>query len=227
MKRTAARAALTLITGALPWAARRRLLERVCGYELAPSSRIGLGWIEAERIVLGDGARIGHLSVFRRLELIELGDHAATAGLNWVASHARSLPPDRWRNGGPASGSALVLGRHAVLTARHYLDCTHRIELGEFSAVGGWRSVLLTRAIDLADGEPYAAPITIGRYCIVAAGCVAMPGAMLPDHCLLGARSLLGVGLTETHRLCAGSPARPIRRLAPTAAWFTRTHGVN
>ena len=208
-----ARAACVLLTGLLPWGVRRAVLNSVFGYEIAQSSSIGLSWIEARRLVMGDGARIGNLNVFRGLDLLQLGDHAVTGGLNWVAGEA-------------APTGELVLGPHSAVTARHYIDCTSRVEIGEFATVAGWRSVLLTRGVDLASGTVYAAPISIGRYCFVGSSCVVLPGAQLPDYSVLGAASVLRAGLTDTYRLYAGSPARPLRAVAPNVGYFARREGV-
>ena len=50
-----------------------------------------------------------------------------------------------------------VMGRHAALTSRHYVDCSNRVDIGEFTTVAGARSQILTHAIDFTrmnSGDP-------------------------------------------------------------------------
>lgn len=208
----------------LPWWLRRRLLQRLYGYRLHPQSRIGLAWVYPRRLVMGDGTRIGHLTVVKGLDELLMEEHASIGRLNWISGYPSGLPPhfahqsDRWPE--------LALGAHAAITNRHIIDCTDRISIGAFATVAGFRSQLLTHSINLETCRQEARPISVGDYCFVGTACTLLGGANLPDHCVLGAHSLLNKSFTETHRLYAGVPAAPRRELAPDLAYFKRKTGV-
>ena len=54
---------LRLCVVLLPWFLRRRVLVKCFGYEIHPSARIGLSFVFPKRLVLREGAVIGHLCV--------------------------------------------------------------------------------------------------------------------------------------------------------------------
>jgi acetyltransferase-like isoleucine patch superfamily enzyme len=67
--------------------------------------------------------------------------------------------------------------------------------------------------------------VRIGERCFVGTNCVILGGSVLPDFCVLGAKSLLNKALTETHTLYGGVPAREVQKLAPDSAYFHRSQG--
>ena len=60
----------------LPWPLRRRLLEKYFGYDLHPTSRIGLAWVRPNRLILESNSRIGHLTVCKGLDLLWLKENS-------------------------------------------------------------------------------------------------------------------------------------------------------
>lgn len=208
---------------ALPWGLRRRVLERLFGFSIHPTSRIGCAWIAPRHLVMEANSRIGHLTFCKGLDLLHLGPGAIIGQLNWItgfpSGHARHFAhqPDR--------RPELILEAHAGISSRHFLDCTARIRIGAFATVAGFRSQLLTHSIDLAAGRQSAEPIEIGEYCFVGTDSVLLGGSQLPHHCVLGAKSLLNKPLTEPYRLYAGTPAAEIKELAHDLGYFCRAEG--
>jgi len=119
----------------------------------------------------------------------------------------------------------LRLGSHAAITKHHHLDCTSAIDIGAFTTIAGYRSQFLTHSIDLQRNRQDAAPISIGAYCFVGTAVVILGGASLPDKSVLGAKALLNKSLSVPGTLYAGVPARAIRPIDPSAAYFTRQRG--
>lgn len=217
--RTLLRAMLVL----LPWSLKRALLQRLYGYQLHRASRIGLAWVFPRQLVLGERARIGHLTVCKGLERLELGERASIGRLNWITGY-------------PLGGSAhfahltarnpqLLLGEHAAITNRHIIDCTESITIGAYATVAGYRSQLLTHSIDLAECRQDAKPIRIGRYAFVGTACTVLGGTSVPDYSVVAANSLLHGVYEEPYRLYAGVPARAVAELDPQMKYFTRTEG--
>ena len=173
----------------LPWRMRRTFLERQFGYSIHPDSRIGFAWILPRRLVMEEGARIGHFTLCKNIDLLHLGAHAIVGQLNWItgfpigASRHFAHQPDR--------RPELIVETHAGISSRHFIDCTARVRIGAFATVGGFRSQLITHSIDLEEGRQTSEPIEIGEYCFVGTNSVVLGGSNLPHHSVLGAQSLL------------------------------------
>lgn len=207
----------------LPWGMRRALLEKLFGFSIHPTSRIGLAWVLPRRLVMGEYSRIGHFTLCKNIDLLHLGAHAIIGQLNWItgfpSGHGRHFAnqPDR--------RPELIVETHAGISSRHLIDCTARVRIGAFATVGGFRSQLITHSIDLEAGSQSAEPIEIGEYCFVGTNCVMLGGTSLPHHSVLGAQSLLNKKWTEPYRLYGGVPAKPLKELSQELEYFRRTEG--
>jgi acetyltransferase-like isoleucine patch superfamily enzyme len=207
----------------LPWPLRRRALQWIYGYRIHPTASIGWSWIFPEQLRMGEGARIGHLNVAIHLRRLDLAPHALIERSNWITGFPHG--DRRHFTHLPARDPALVLGEHSAVTKHHHLDCTDRISIGAFAIIGGYRSQLLTHAIDLERCRQDAAPIAVGEYSFVGTNVVILGGACLPPRSVLGAKALLNKAHSEPLWLYAGVPARPIQPISPAAEYFQRTTG--
>jgi hypothetical protein len=207
----------------LPWSMRRSLLEKQFGYQLHPTSRIGLAWIFPKRLVLEAGAEIGHLTVCKHLDLLHLKAHSSIGRGNWItgfpSGDSRHFAAEKDRR------PELIVGEHSAITNRHLIDCTSAVTVGSFTTVAGFQTQFLTHTIDLELNRQSSRPIRIGDYCFVGTNCVVLGGSALPDYSVLGAKSLLNKTLTESHQLYGGVPAKPLHKLSPDLAYFHRTTG--
>lgn len=214
---------LCLLVILLPWPLRRRVLNAWFGYQIHPGARIGLSWIYPRKLVMAEGARIGHLTVAVHLERIEMGRRSIIERGNWITG----FPLGGARHFAHCAGRdpALILGEESAITKGHHFDCTARIEIGAFATVAGYGSQFLTHGIDLVASRQDAAPISIGAYCFVGTDVVVLGGARLPARSVLGAKALLNKAYAEEGWLYAGVPARPVRPMPPGAAYFKRAEG--
>lgn len=214
---------LALFSMFLPWPWRRALLRKVFGYEIADGCRIGLSLIYPRKLVMKPGAHIGSLTICKDIDLVELGEEASIGNLTWITgypsgtrghfAHQTDRKPE------------LILGPHAAITNRHLVDCTAAIHVGAYATFAGFASQLLTHSINLETSRQEAYPITIGEYCFVGTNCVLLGGSALPSHSVLGAKSLLNAAYTDPYYLYAGVPAKPIKPLPETLAYFQRQTG--
>ena len=117
------------------------------------------------------------------------------------------------------------MGEHSAITHRHLIDCTNSVVIGKFTTFAGFQSQILTHSIDIENNCQSSAPVRVGDYCFVGTNSVFLGGSALPDYCVLGAKSLLNKGFTETHQLYGGVPAQPIKKLPPDWKYFTRSEG--
>lgn len=208
----------------LPWRLRRVLLVRLYGYHLHPRCRIGLAWIYPKHLVMGEGARIGHLTVAKGMDLLSMGEQASIGRLNWITGYPSGKPPHFAHQ--PARRPELEMAPHSGVTNRHIVDCTDRIFIGSFSIIAGFRSQLLTHSINIATNRQESRPIVIGRYCFLGTASTLLGGAVLPDYCVLGANSLLNKAFTVTHRLYGGVPALELGELDADLPYFRRDNVV-
>ncbi len=207
----------------LPWPLRRHWLQRCFGYSIHPRARIGLAWVFPETLEMGEGSSIGHATVVKGLRLLRLGAQASIGRGCWITGFPRGAA--RHFQHQPERRPELIVGAHSAITNRHLIDCTASVVLGEFTTFAGFASQILTHSIDLAASRQSSAPVTIGNYCFVGTNSVLLGGAILPDHCVLGAKSLLNKPLTETHTLYGGVPAVALKKLPPNLGYFLRQEG--
>lgn len=224
MGRTASRVIAALVLF-LPWPVRRRVLERVFGYSLHPSSHIGVAWVYPENLVLCAHARIGHLTVCKGLQRVTLEPFATIGRLNWITGFPASADGTGHFAGELDRKPELIVREHAAITNRHIVDCTNSVTIGRFSTVAGFRTQILTHSVVLAASRQGSRPVLIGEYCFVGTASVLLPGSSLPSHSVLGAGSVLTCAQTEPYHLYSGVPARPVRALAPDLAYFSRLEG--
>ena len=215
---------LRITITALPWPLKRLLLQRLFGYQLDPSARIGLAWVYPRRLRMAAGSRIDALTVAINLDLLELGAMASIGRGNWITGFPSGTDSLHFTHQ-PERCGELLLGDHAAITKNHHIDCTNRVTIGPFTTIAGYHSQLLSHSIDLQHNRQHSEPISIGAYCFVGSNCVILGGSVLPDQCVLGALSLLNKPLSETWCLYGGQPARRLKPIDPNAAYFSRSNG--
>jgi carbonic anhydrase/acetyltransferase-like protein (isoleucine patch superfamily) len=217
------RSLLRLIIVLSPWRLKRLLLRSLYGYELDPTSRIGLAWVFPRRLVMGPHSSIGHLTVCKGLELLSLGEHSIIGRLNWISAYPLNRPPHFQHRADRKP--QLLIGEHAAITHRHIVDCTEEVVIGAYATVAGYRSQILTHSVDLDECRQDAKPVRIGRYSFIGTACTILGGAVVPDHSVLAAHALLNKAFEEGYRLYAGVPARAVSNLDPAMKYFTRQTG--
>jgi carbonic anhydrase/acetyltransferase-like protein (isoleucine patch superfamily) len=206
-----------------PWPLKRWLLQHLYGYQLHRSSRIGFAWVFPRRLVMERNARIGHLTVCKGLELLQLGECASIGRLNWVSAYPLGQPPHFMHIEGRKP--ELLVGEHAAITHRHIIDCTEQVVIGRFTTLAGFRTQVLTHSIDLRECRQHAAPVNIGCCVFIGTACTILGGTIVPDYCVVGANALLNDRYEGSHQLLAGVPAKPVAKLDPALKYFTRTEG--
>jgi acetyltransferase-like isoleucine patch superfamily enzyme len=215
---------LYVLTAALPWWLRRRVLAHVFGYELHPTSYISrLSIVLPSKLLMDKNARIGSFNVCKGMDVVSLGEYASIGRLNWISGFpsgtSRHFSDQKDRR------PELMLGEHAAITNRHLIDCTDSVRIGRFATFAGFRSQILTHSIDLNLCRQSSKPVTIGEYCFVGTACVLLGGSALPGYSVLGAGSVLNKPHFETHRLYAGTPAACVKTLPSGMLYHQRSRG--
>ena len=208
----------------LPWPVKRSLLQRMFGYTLAPNAFIGLAWIYPRKLCMKERSRIDSFTVAVNLDLLQLGKCATIGRNNWITGFPSATKSNHFSHQ-PSRSSALVLEAHSAITKNHHIDATNRILIGSFTTIAGYYSQFLTHSVDFYNCRQHSSPIIIGSYCFVGTNSVILGGSILPDNSILGAFSLLNKPLTQEWCLYAGHPAKYIKPIDRSSAYFSRTDG--
>lgn len=201
----------------LPSRARRFVHTRLLGYDIHPTATVGRSFIDVDRLVMGEGARIGHLVAIRGCEEVRLGAEAVIHLLVWVNAVRAStgyFP-------GVDRRPALIMGDHALITVMHFIDACDLVDLADFACLAGYGSIVQTHAVDTDALKQATAPIRIGHHSLVATRALLLPGAEVPDCSIVAAGSVVGRPL-KGNRVFAGMPARGVRDVDLDAPLFSR-----
>lgn len=207
----------------LPNAIKKWVMNRFCGSNIHPSACIGFSFIRVRKLVMGEGARIGHFTLVRNLELFELQEKASVGNFNQFTAMPLGSTvhfteeKDRY--------PSLVLGAHSAIVSRHYFDCNNAIDIGHHTIVAGRNTLFYTHGININLNCQQTQPIKIGSYCMLGAATVVLKGAVLPDYSVLAANSTLSKAHEETFSIYSGVPAVPVKNLDKSAKYFHREEG--
>jgi len=214
--------AAQIILFCFPWRLRRWALSTLLRFELHPTSKIGFSIVRAQKVRLARGARIGHLNLITKLELLDLGEESIISNLNYiygVKKGAGLFESVLFRE------SALVLGQHSAVTSRHLIDCTDRVTFGPFCTLAGYRSTVLTHSVNFRENTQECGPINVGEYSFIGTNCVLLRDADIPPRCLVAAGSVVTSKKLESDSVIGGVPARVIRDVPDDWRHFSRTEG--
>lgn len=197
------------------------LLRAVLGWEVPPTARVGLClFVRVGRVALGSGACLASFSVYRDLELLAIGNDSGIGHWNYVTAARELRTPALKATPGTSAGS-FVMDDHAVITSRHYIDCSGGVSVGAYTVMAGVRSTVISHEVDVARSEQTIAAVRIGGHSLIGSNVAIVPGARIPDGSLIAMGSVVSGELSASETLYAGVPARPIRALGP-AAFFRR-----
>jgi acetyltransferase-like isoleucine patch superfamily enzyme len=205
----------------LPWVLKRALLQWFLGYQLHPDARIGLSWVDAVHVELDAKARIGHLNMIRRLDLLRMDAGAEIVSFNWITAIGHNPAQTHDWDGRRLE---LLLGVGAAVMYFHFIDCTTTVRLGEFTWLAGVRSTIYTHQYTPSELLSTCAPVTVGGYTMLNGNCTIVAGTHIGERCVLAGMSFANGDLLEPLTLYGGTPARALRRLDENGNWFDPAH---
>ena len=175
---------------------------------------------------MGPGASIGPLNVIRDLEELRLAEGASIATRNWITGLPRCAEPaDDVFPHSPNRRPSLVMGKHAMITVAHDIDCSDRVEIGDYSSLAGFRCTILTHSLNLVRDRFVTGPVEIGAHSAVMSGSTLLSGTRVPPRCIVSAGSVVNTPLTEELTFYSGNPAEAVRSLPDTLGFFHRGEG--
>jgi len=117
------------------------------------------------------------------------------------------------------------MGKHAMVTVAHEIDCSDRVEIGDFSGLVGFRCTILTHSLNLVRDRFATGAVVIGHHTAVMSGSTLLSGMRVPSRCVVSANSVVNTPLTEELTFYSGNPAEAVRTLPETLAYFHRGEG--
>ena len=206
----------------LPWKIRRCILNKFYHYKIHPSAHIGLSYIYPEHLIMGEGAKIGHLNVAIHLELIQMDKNSSISQKNWITGFP--LKDKSNFQDFPNRKPYLIMKEDSSITKQHHIDCTDMVIVGEFTTIAGYGTQILSHSFSLEKNSQACAPIQIGHHCWVGTRSIILPGSVLPPQSVLGAGAVLQRKYTESFVLYGGVPAKYIKKMDETYEFFHRTY---
>jgi acetyltransferase-like isoleucine patch superfamily enzyme len=201
-----------------------RILLNGTKFRIDKSAKIGLSWIEIERLSLGAGARIGHFNVLR-IRALEADQQSYLSHLNrLVGPYSIRLAAQAGignRNQivrSPANSdtdAVLSLGTWAKVTSGHYLDMTSSISVGDYSTIAGFGCQLWTHGYIHAerglDRYRIDGSIEIGSNVYIGTMCFISMGVSIVDGAIVGGGTSVAKDLSQPC-LYVSSPIRCLPR---------------
>jgi acetyltransferase-like isoleucine patch superfamily enzyme len=208
---------ILLLAPVLPQPVKQALYRRALGWKIGKNVSIGISYIDAREVSIMDGAKIGHLNVFRRLRRLTLASGAHVRHSNQIigASH-----------GFPRAASTFIMDEGSAVMGHHYIDCPGTVEIGEGTVIGGADTQIWSHTLVVVRGgfEMVTGTVRIGKGVYVGARATILAESV-PDGAVVAAGSVVNKSFPgqDCRLLIAGNPATVRKRYEGTDASGTET----
>lgn len=196
----------------------------VLKYKIGNNVKIGLSILMVKNLTIGNYSRIGNFTVIKGLELVDVGDYSSIGSLNWITGFPIGTGSRHFSSEANRVPS-LIIGNNSAITARHIIDCTSQIKIGNYTTFAGWRSQMMTHSINLEYCEQRSLPIVIGDYCFIGTKSTILGGSVVPNNCVVAANSMYALQASEEWVIYGGVPAKKIKSIPKNWKYFNREHG--
>jgi serine acetyltransferase len=207
----------------LPSRVKAQLGRLLLGWDIHPTARIGHSVILVQKLSMGPGSSIGHFNVVKDLEVLELGEGASISSRNWIVGFRRSadLETDVFPHS-PNRRPELIMGKYAMITVAHDIDCSDTVVIGDYSSLAGYHCTILTHSLNLVRGRFVTGPVEMGDHSAVMSDSVLLSGTKVAARSVVSAGSVVNTPLKSELTFYSGNPAEPVRSLPETLGFFHR-----
>lgn len=206
----------------LPWCIKKYIYKYFFHYKIGKSCKIGISFVCPLELEMEDGATIGHFNRIYHIQLLKMGKNSIISRGNTITGHIKNDNSYRHR---PNRKSILIVGKESAITINHHLDCTDKIEIGDFTTIAGMNSQYMTHSINLVKSYQDCYPIKIGNYCFLGSNVVVLGNFVLPNYSVLAACSFSKQSFIDEFSLYGGIPAHKIKQLDKSYRYFSRENG--
>jgi len=198
-------------------------LRKILGFSIGDNVKIGRSLILVKNACIGDGVYIGDFTVIKGLDVLKMGRSSRIGKFNWITAFPSNSTKHFLEE--VDRKTHLIIGEEAAITSRHIIDCTDSVTIGKYSTFAGFRSQILTHAIDIYTNRQRSYPVKIGDYCFVGTGSIFLPGSELPSYSVAAAGAVFTKKHDELYGIYGGVPATFKSKIVGDPKYFIRTKG--
>lgn len=211
------RKVLVILAIFLPQPIKQVIYHRLLKWQIGRGVRIGLSYLDARHVVLGDNVRIGHFNIIRGVKRLSVGDGTYIANFNQM--FGASYP--NW-------ASELKIGKQVNFMSRHFVDVCGPVCIGDRAVIGGRDTQFWSHTRTLINGVPSLEPtsVCIGDDVYIGARAMLI-SCDVPAGAVVGAGSVVTKSFApEACRLLiAGNPASIRKRYHTPSAEESLVNG--
>lgn len=215
------RALLGLVLGLLPASPIKNRLLNLLGHDVHPTAVIRpVFLVNVDRLEVGAGSLIRNWNLFRNLRVARIGldTHIGPSNIIWANRKYRYAEVTN-----PELVGVFEIGKRALITRHHHIDATGGCIIGDWSAMAGRKSTVLTHSYEPMSHTMGCAPTRISECSFMANQSIMGMGAVLPPRSVLAMGGVLMPGATQEDTLYGGVPAKPLK--ADITAWKIFDYG--
>ena len=209
---------LAMLVIVLPQRLKRLVGRLLLGWDIHPTARIGPSVILVRRLTMGPHSHIGPFNLIRDLDELRLDEGASIASRNWI----KGMPPGVFYEEAVERDPSLVLGKHAMISVSHHIDCADRVELKDYAAIAGFNCVVLTHSLNFVNDRFATGSVVLHERAVLLSGSTLMMGTGIPARSIVSAGSVVTVRLTAEQTFYRGNPAEAVRELPSNLRFFKR-----
>lgn len=170
----------------------------IYGWKIEKNVRIGLSFIDAEKVILKRNVRIGHFNTIKQLKRFEIGENSSLMNHN------------RFINGKEKWDNAFIVGENCGITSRHLFDSGGGIYIGNDVIIAGAATQIWSHEVRKGT---IPRPVYIGSNIYIGASVLIAPGANIPSNSIVGLGTVVPSKLVaEEGSLIVGNPAQTKKR---------------
>jgi acetyltransferase-like isoleucine patch superfamily enzyme len=173
------------------------LYRKLLRWKIGKGVRIGLSWIDAEHVNIGDNVKIGHLNVFRNLRQLELGASSYILNHNTVTAGLYS----GWSR-------SLRIGAGTGIMSGHFFDASGDINISDHAVIAGRSTQIWTHEKKGGEGGLVTYPVHVGPNTYVAASVLIAPGVSIGAFCVVALGCVVKKNIYEDHVILIGNPTQ-------------------
>jgi GT2 family glycosyltransferase/acetyltransferase-like isoleucine patch superfamily enzyme len=199
---------LLLMAVFLPGPLKRQWYRRLFGWRIGARVRIGLSYLDAAEVELGDDVSIGHFNVVQRVQRFVVGRDTHILNFNTFSGSPYTDPG--WVR-------SVTIGPMSSIMSRHFFDVAGELVIGPRVTLAGRDSQLWTHTMVEEGGRTRLIPaaLHLGAGCYIGARSTLL-FCTLPEGCLVGAGSVVTKSFEAAagRLVIAGNPAA-VRKTYP------------
>lgn len=173
------------------------------GWTIGERSKIGLTYIDAEKVAIGNDVYIGHFNIFQRIKNLEIGNNCYFGKFNQFSGADITYPEESGWN------RQLILRDKVLFMNNHFIDVAATITVGSGVCFAGRDTQIWSHTRTIEENTPNLRPINveIGEDVYIGARSTILL-CNIPDKAIIGAGSVVTKTFIAVDRvLIAGNPA--------------------